>query len=121
MGRVVSEAISLLAIYMDENYNEDFTACQGVTPRSVAAVSLPQQITIYPNPSKDLLSISIPEGIETQHLEIFSMQGTLVKRFDLNGQNTQNLDVSSINAGVYTYKIIDGHQKVHTGKIVIID
>jgi len=55
-------------------------------------------VNIYPNPAQDIVTIVSPEKIES--LEIFTMQGALVKKMMAEGENAQ-MNVSELPAGNY--------------------
>lgn len=63
-------------------------------------------INIYPNPTTDNITI---EGITNAKIEIFNLQGQVIKNVNLTG-NSANLDVSNLTKGMYSIKItsIDG-------------
>lgn len=63
---------------------------------------------VYPNPSKDIVNVSIKETINLyqQQYSITDIRGVLVKRgfFKRNG-NISDIDISQLNKGVYFLKI----------------
>ena len=68
-------------------------------------LSTETQITLYPNPAKDILFIkilatSLPKEI---YIELFNTKGLLVKRYKevLNSNNPLMLDISDFSEGVY--------------------
>jgi hypothetical protein len=68
-------------------------------------LSTETQITLYPNPAKDILFIkilatSLPKEI---NLELFNTTGQLVKRYkeEPNSNNQLILDISDFSEGVY--------------------
>jgi hypothetical protein len=58
-------------------------------------------INIFPNPAFSFINIEAPQRSE---IEIYSMQGQLIKDFSSNG-NKMNVDVSSFPGGVYVIEI----------------
>ncbi|MGK4568517.1 endonuclease [Flavobacterium sp. 3HN19-14] len=81
-----------------------------------STLSVPQneaaKIGIYPNPAKDQFRIS---GIESGHVEIFSVTGQKVFESDFSGSNSVKMNISN---GVYTAKITAQGQSV-VKKLVI--
>lgn len=75
-------------------------------------------ITIYPNPSKDMIYIN---GIITENFfaNIFDIQGKLI----LTNKNMQNnsVDISSLANGIYFLEIVDMQTKVRYKKKIIKD
>lgn len=59
------------------------------------------RISIYPNPFSDQLTI---ETLIRTDVEIFNLQGQLVKQFSLEGSNN-TIDLSELVCGVYTLRI----------------
>ena len=59
-------------------------------------------IDIYPNPSQFIVNINIPEGHNLSEVLFFNMSGKLV----MTQKNAQKIDVSKLNAGVYTIQVI---------------
>jgi hypothetical protein len=65
-----------------------------------------KSIEIYPNPTNNILNIKIDANQQLQHiLKIYDMQGALVYKTFLLKQNIQSIDISSLQDGVYVYKI----------------
>lgn len=66
-------------------------------------------ISVYPNPMRNEMTINQP--LENAHLYLFTMTGELIldKRLT-HGDN--KIDVSSLPAGLYTYRILDKDSKV---------
>jgi uncharacterized repeat protein (TIGR01451 family) len=70
------------------------------------------QIRIYPNPVSDRLNIELPSGLNLNSVELFDIQGNLVKVF----KDENVLDLSSILSGIYILKMETDqgsyHQKI---------
>ena len=62
-------------------------------------------VKIYPNPARDVVNIISPEKITA--LEIITMQGALVKKIIVEGENAQ-MKVSELPGGYYTLIIHTG-------------
>jgi choice-of-anchor B domain-containing protein len=63
-------------------------------------------IAVYPNPATDLLYVS--GGKTGDIIELYATDGRLVKTFALTGEETQNLSVADVNAGMYILKTREG-------------
>jgi hypothetical protein len=59
-------------------------------------------ITLYPNPTKDILNFSLSELISATAYEIYSLLGEKVSYGDLN---SNSISVSNLANGVYIVKI----------------
>ena len=68
---------------------------------------------IFPNPAKS--TITIQSKFKLTKIELYNNLGQLV----LTKQNTQNVDVSSLEKGVYTCKVFGKNRSLGTEKIVI--
>ena len=71
---------------------------------NIGEFGISEQISIYPNPTKDILNIDIPENINIKSISIYSMDGTLVKR-NKYFYNSEQLNISKLNAGSYILNI----------------
>ena len=58
------------------------------------------KVIIYPNPSSDLINVSLPANIEKQQLNLYNTIGQLV-----SNSQTQLLDVSALPNGVYILSV----------------
>ncbi len=78
-----------------------------------------ETINVYPNPAKDYINIDIEAtNFNKGEIELFDMQGKLVKKDRLKGKQGNRIDVSNLNAGAYTYNVsLNG--KTISGKVII--
>ena len=63
------------------------------------------KFSVYPNPSSDVLNIRTNETIDK--VELYNTIGQLIV-----AKKTTNINVSSINTGVYILKIYSGNRSV---------
>jgi hypothetical protein len=83
------------------NACSDYTAPHSMQPYGSV---LPTNITLYPNPVKDILTVSIEHLDETSLLQVFNATGQMVYQTNVNeGSNT--IDVSNWENSVYIIKI----------------
>ncbi|WP_374539743.1 LamG-like jellyroll fold domain-containing protein [Flavobacterium sp.] len=66
---------------------------------------------IYPNPVQDVLIINVDNAIKS--VEVFTLQGQKV----LNSTSNE-VDMSSLNSGIYLVKITDENNSIATKKVV---
>lgn len=72
----------------------------------------------YPNPAKDIVSISFAENSTCQEVNIYSLDGRLVEtRLGASLQNNA-IDISNLNSGVYIMKIRMADGKEFTERII---
>ena len=81
------------------------------TPLSQESLLLNQEISLYPNPVVNKLNID--SNLEIQKVEIYNLNGQLVKTFE----NIENGDISELNSGVYLVKIHSPENSI-TKKII---
>lgn len=75
-----------------------------------------RQITLHPNPTASLLTISSPQTIT--EVRIYNLNGVEVIRSHGFTAST-TLDLSTLNTGVYIVKITDSNGKSHTAKAMV--
>lgn len=73
------------------------------------------QINIYPNPAKDQILLDVPDQIQLEGIELYSLNGKLVKRFN---ELERALNISEINTGLYFLRLRT-EKEVITKKVVI--
>ena len=93
------------------NYKVGVNACTlntGITEVEAA------QISLYPNPVKDELTVSVPRNLDNGHLEIYNLIGSKVYSQPLT--DTKAFDVSNLESGIYMARISEGSRVVATKK-----
>jgi len=89
------------------NLNETLVVVEGETLG--LEESLVNTLVLYPNPTTDVLNLSLTYGFEDAVYTIFDITGKRVRNAKLN---STTVDVSSLNAGSYIIRIInDGATK----------
>ncbi|MCK9163685.1 MAG: T9SS type A sorting domain-containing protein [Bacteroidales bacterium] len=78
-----------------------------------------ESIKVYPNPAKDYIYVDIEaSNFKQSEIELFDMQGKLVKKANLKSKLGNRIGVSNLNAGAYTYNVsLNG--KTISGKVII--
>ena len=78
-----------------------------------------ESVKVYPNPASDFILVDVEcLNFKSSNIELFDMQGKLVKASRLNSQKGNIVDVSSLSSGAYTYNVtLNG--KTLSGKIII--
>jgi glucose/arabinose dehydrogenase len=76
--------------------------------------------SIYPNPTEGVITISFDyrEG-QNYTLEIHSITGQLVKQTSSISSSEIQLDLSSLNGGIYTFRIYSNSIPVGKGKLTV--
>ena len=76
-------------------------------------------IKVYPNPAKDYIYVDIEaERFSSSEIELFDIQGRLVKKSKLNAQIGNRIDVSMLNPGAYNYRVVINGKGI-SGKVII--
>jgi hypothetical protein len=60
------------------------------------------QLSVYPNPTNDIVTIKMPPNVELVSMKLFDVLGNLV----LKNPNLTQLDVSNLSSGLYLLDII---------------
>jgi len=78
-----------------------------------------EAIKVYPNPAKDFVYVDIEAtNFDKGEIELFDMQGKLLKRAKLNAKQGNRVDVSDLNTGAYSYNVsLNG--KTISGKVIV--
>ena len=71
------------------------------------------QISLYPNPSTDLITINIPSSIELESTILYDLLGKVV----LSNSNNNQVNLSSLPTGVYILKITTSNGSI-TKKVI---
>lgn len=73
-------------------------------------------IKVYPNPVKELITVSVPENIAEFSIQFYNSTGQIV--LTENSNNTiQNISLHALPNGIYFYKI-DAANTIKTGKLI---
>ncbi|MFZ6053181.1 T9SS type A sorting domain-containing protein [Halocola ammonii] len=80
------------------------------------------ELEVFPNPVNDILSVRVVDGKfgKTSKIEIADLHGRIVlSEESARGKNIIELDLSSLNAGVYLLRMTTENSKTLTEKIVV--
>ncbi len=84
--------------YLDNpDINETHIVVEGSNPLAITDFQI-NGISLYPNPTTDLLNFSL-RGLEGTPVTIIDLNGKLISNAEISAEN--NIDVSSLNVGVY--------------------
>ena len=96
--------LSCLKINNQSYYPYSNANCTLPDTASVNDLDLLQEISIYPNPSFDMITISMPENILRNNALLFDASGREVQQFYLNsGEN--HLKLNGLENGVYMIQV----------------
>jgi PKD repeat protein len=77
-----------------------------------------EQISIYPNPANDYITISIDNSIEFATISLIDVLGKEIMSRNVT-QSTSQLNLSGISNGIYSLKLKDEHNHSFTKLIVV--
>lgn len=67
-----------------------------------------QDVSIYPNPAKDIVNITSSQGID--NIAIYNLLGQKVATYTISGQNS-SIDLQALSAGAYILEVAANNQK----------
>lgn len=77
-------------------------------------------IKIYPNPSKGLITLSNIQNIDLETISVYNILGSLMKRFEtLSTSNQQVLNLNDLNKGIYVIIIATSDGQSKTQKLIL--
>ena len=101
----------------DANSGND-TTCTAITIPISLTEEEDVQVQLYPNPASDRITVTGTNAKETFEMELYDVQGKKVGHYYLPPGVNTTVDVSSLPAGSYFYRLIGG-TKDTMGTIVI--
>jgi hypothetical protein len=99
----VTQNISFTAIFEQET---------GIANIEASAIS------VYPNPAKDNIHITLPENVYQAVFTLYDMQGKVLIKQNISAQDA--IFVNNLAAGIYIYNVRT-EQENKQGKVVISD
>lgn len=87
-------------------------------PTNVSLNPQNQDISIYPNPAKDNISVKVDNDAEIATIQIFNSVGNVV--LSQNYYNQESINIQSISPGFYIVKVCPQKGKCITSKLLIV-
>lgn len=78
----------------------------------VGEVAENSSLEIYPNPSNGLINFNLKKHLTNAQIEIFAINGELVKSINPNNQLMMNIDLSNLAEGSYVVKLTSDEEHV---------
>ena len=75
-----------------------------------------EKLLVYPNPASHTLSISGPNLIS---VELINLLGQRIEQYVINDNKTININTSSLNNGIYILRSLDENMNVYINKVLI--
>lgn len=101
--------IDIVNYAFEDTPNTEITAGQTVSSTTSIEELDNSKFTIYPNPVKDIVTISIASKTVINTINLYSATGKLVKEIQLP---KNQIDLSNLKSGIYFIEIISDKQKV---------
>ncbi len=112
-------------LYIDysTDYGLTFTTCYhyldstytGATPAPVAG-----EITLFPNPAIDLVTITSTHGPEIRRVEVWDHHGMMCRDFDIpGGSNRVAITTGMLPRGLYLVRVIQKNGRATVKKVVL--
>ncbi|MGE5382296.1 MAG: T9SS type A sorting domain-containing protein [Omnitrophica WOR_2 bacterium] len=79
-------------------------------------ISVKNDISVFPNPASEFISVSDNTGKQLKKVEIFTLTGQKIREYN---SNFGYLSLSGINKGLYIVRIIDNENNISNTKITL--
>lgn len=104
---------------LNEVNEDNNTACVAIeitSPNTVADPTFQHQISVFPNPTRDVIQIVSLPGQEIEKLLIYDLNGRLVKTIE--GSHLNKLEIRELPAGPYLLEVVGAEDKLAVFRIV---
>ncbi|MGK0315588.1 MAG: hypothetical protein ACI86M_001820, partial [Saprospiraceae bacterium] len=104
------------------NIYDTSTSCKTIMLGTTSTIDkeLEVDVSIYPNPTSDYLTINFHNYIAMDGMvRFYDVSGREVKSVVLERASTI-LDLQDLPSGAYLYKVYDGARQVYDGKVVVV-
>jgi len=108
LWNTADSAASVQLVDIDVNLTQGASCSAGISEVATA------QVSIYPNPVSNELTVSLPQTLDNGQLDIYNLIGSKVYSQPLSA--TKGFDVSGLETGIYVARISDGSRIVATKK-----
>ena len=80
-------------------------------------IPIEKSLAIYPNPAANSISVRLPQNVVGSKIEVYDMLGKTVEFYSSSLNNTW-VDITPLNAGMYTVKVQDKAGNSFFGKFI---
>ena len=104
----------------DTTYSVTDSVTVTVVPDSTSKVPETKNgIKIYPNPSKGIVNLEIPNSIgHNSQISVYDFQGELVRKCRTADKKITRIDLSEVNSGIYLL-VIENQDHILTRKVIL--
>ena len=119
-GNNVDITIETHADSGEEEYAYDFLRIEAQNILGIAENDYLNDVTVYPNPSNGLITVTKPSGIQLQKAVIYNVIGKQVKFINLEAMtDSKAIDLRNLASGLYLVNIQSSNGTAITKKLVI--
>ncbi len=93
-----------------------FGCCEGTIDDLKNTQIIKEMFAIYPNPTKEIITIKFVCNIEKSNIELFDLQGKTVINKQINETNN-SVRLNQLPKGIYFYRISTDGKLLQTGKL----
>lgn len=93
-----------------------FDCCQEIKDDIKNIQEQKKLFDIYPNPTKEIITIKFASYIENSKFELFDLQGKIVYNEKINESNN-SIHLNQLSNGIYFYRISTDGKSLQTGKL----
>ena len=110
--------------FLDQTADQFYTIIEGDgmdvnSANEESAGTLASRLSIYPNPTKDSLTIKLSQpGLEIKQMGVYNMQGKLMQEISWNNNLHQEVDISKLASGSYFLHVINDGNRMFAKKFV---
>lgn len=79
-------------------------------------VSKESSLSTYPNPGKDVITVNSDNALKS--LEVYDVSGKLIKKIEMQNSRSRDINISTLDPGVYLLKGISATGENYTRKFV---
>ena len=79
-------------------------------------VSKEGSLNTYPNPGKDVIKVNSDNALKS--LEVYDVSGKLIKKIEMQNSRSRDINISTLNPGVYLLKGLSATGETYTRKFV---
>lgn len=76
-----------------------------VDPLSANQFELSNSIDLYPNPAENSITVSNSSNFKLEGVNIFDMNGRLIRKVEITNSGTQRIDTSDLLPGLYMFQV----------------
>ncbi|MGE3824716.1 MAG: T9SS type A sorting domain-containing protein, partial [Bacteroidia bacterium] len=97
----------------------DSTTCGGSISSVQQIISAQNKVVVYPNPVKDILTVSCSVPAKEQVIELFNVSGQKVITENVNSITCKTeINLSALTSGIYLLRISSQNEIIHVQKII---